>query len=504
MQLGLAQQVQPEAQKQPVLLGLAGQAPPKLFAEVDRAHSAGPFAEQVPARPAAQVQLDELSAEVVGAHSAEAKVQPELLGLAQVQPEAQVQPGAAQVQPVLSELEGQVQPELLAQVDGAHSAGLFAEQVPARLAAKLELSAEVVRAQSAEAQAEPELLGLAQQVQPKAQAQPELGELSAEVVRAHSAEAQAQPELLGLAQQVQPKAQAQPELGELSAEVVRAHSAEAQAQPVLLGLAQQVQPEAQVQPVLLELAGQVQPELFAQLERAHSAGPFAEQVPARLVQLELSAEVVRAHFAAAQVQPVLEAQVQPVLSELARQVQPELFAEVDRAHSAGPFAEQVPARLAAQLELSAEVVRAQSAQAQVQPELLGLAPQPEAQAQPEEAQQADKAGPGLRHCWLRAEQVLVLPELGQTWLVRLSQLHATPPAAAEQSSAQVLGLSAKGLEESAWARCRRLNTKAHSSTGPTSYRLRRVTASSPVKHAVSPAGRSSQPRSADPAAWPPI
>ena len=84
MQLGLAQQVQPEAQKQPVLLGLAGQAPPKLFAEVDRAHSAGPFAEQVPARPAAQVQLDELSAEVVGAHSAEAKVQPELLGLAQV------------------------------------------------------------------------------------------------------------------------------------------------------------------------------------------------------------------------------------------------------------------------------------------------------------------------------------------------------------------------------------------------------------------------------------
>ena len=152
VQLGLAQQVQPEAQKQPVLLGLAGQAPPKLFAEVDRAHSAGPFAEQVPARPAAQVQLDELSAEVVGAHSAEAKVQPELLGLAQVQPEAQVQPGA-QVQPVLSELEGQVQPELLAQVDGAHSAGLFAEQVPARLAAKLELSAEVVRAQSAEAQA---------------------------------------------------------------------------------------------------------------------------------------------------------------------------------------------------------------------------------------------------------------------------------------------------------------------------------------------------------------
>ena len=466
VQLGLAQQVQPEAQKQPVLLGLAGQAPPKLFAEVDRAHSAGPFAEQVPARPAAQVQLDELSAEVVGAHSAEAKVQPELLGLAQVQPEAQVQPGAAQVQPVLSELEGQVQPELLAQVDGAHSAGLFAEQVPARLAAKLELSAEVVRAQSAEAQAEPELLGLAQQVQPKAQAQPELGELSAEVVRAHSAEAQAQ--------------------------------------PVLLGLAQQVQPEAQVQPVLLELAGQVQPELFAQLERAHSAGPFAEQVPARLVQLELSAEVVRAHFAAAQVQPVLEAQVQPVLSELARQVQPELFAEVNRAHSAGPFAEQVPARLAAQLELSAEVVRAQSAQAQVQPELLGLAPQPEAQAQPEEAQQADKAGPGLRHCWLRAEQVLVLPELGQTWLVRLSQLHATPPAAAEQSSAQVLGLSAKGLEESAWARCRRLNTKAHSSTGPTSYRLRRVTASSPVKHALSPAGWSSQPRSADPAAWPPI
>ena len=466
VQLGLAQQVQPEAQKQPVLLGLAGQAPPKLFAEVDRAHSAGPFAEQVPARPAAQVQLDELSAEVVGAHSAEAKVQPELLGLAQVQQEAQVQPGAAQVQRVLSELEGQVQPELLAQVDGAHSAGLFAEQVPARLAAKLELSAEVVRAQSAEAQAEPELLGLAQQVQPKAQAQPELGELSAEVVRAHSAEAQAQ--------------------------------------PVLLGLAQQVQPEAQVQPVLLELAGQVQPELFAQLERAHSAGPFAEQVPARLVQLELSAEVVRAHFAAAQVQPVLEAQVQPVLSELARQVQPELFAEVDRAHSAGPFAEQVPARLAAQLELSAEVVRAQSAQAQVQPELLGLAPQPEAQAQPEEAQQADKAGPGLRHCWLRAEQVLVLPELGQTWLVRLSQLHATPPAAAEQSSAQVLGLSAKGLEESAWARCRRLNTKAHSSTGPTSYRLRRVTASSPVKHALSPAGWSSQPRSADPAAWPPI
>ena len=153
VQLGLAQQVQPEAQKQPVLLGLAGQAPPKLFAEVDRAHSAGPFAEQVPARPAAQVQLDELSAEVVGAHSAEAKVQPELLGLAQVQPEAQVQPGAAQVQPVLSELEGQVQPELLAQVDGAHSAGLFAEQVPARLATKLELSAEVVRAQSAEAQA---------------------------------------------------------------------------------------------------------------------------------------------------------------------------------------------------------------------------------------------------------------------------------------------------------------------------------------------------------------
>ena len=247
--------------------------------------------------------------------------------------------------------------------------------------------------------------------------------------------------------------------------MVRAHSAEAQAQPVLLGLAQQVQPEAQVQPVLLELAGQVQPELFAQLERAHSAGPFAE---------------------------------------LARQVQPELFAEVDRAHSAGPFAEQVPARLAAQLELSAEVVRAQSAQAQVQPELLGLAPQPEAQAQPEEAQQADKAGPGLRHCWLRAEQVLVLPELGQTWLVRLSQLHATPPAAAEQSSAQVLGLSAKGLEESAWACCRRLNTKAHSSTGPTSYRLRRVTASSPVKHALSPAGWSSQPRSADPAAWPPI
>ena len=150
------------------------------------------------------------------------------------------------------------------------------------------------------------------------------------------------------------------------------------------------------------------------------------------------------------------------------------------------------------------MVRAQSAQAQVQPELLGLAPQPEAQAQPEEAQQADKAGPGLRHCWLRAEQVLVLPELGQTWLVRLSQLHATPPAAAEQSSAQVLGLSAKGLEESAWARCRRLNTRAHSSTGPTSYRLRRVTASSPVKHAVSPAGWSSQPRSADPAAWPPI
>ena len=37
VQLGLAQQVQPETQKQPVLLGLAGQAPPKLFAEVDRA-----------------------------------------------------------------------------------------------------------------------------------------------------------------------------------------------------------------------------------------------------------------------------------------------------------------------------------------------------------------------------------------------------------------------------------------------------------------------------------
>ena len=378
------------------------QVQPELCLELE----AGLEAEQVPAWLAAQVQLDELSAEVVRAHSAEAQEQPVLLGLAQ-----QVQPGA-QVQPVLSELEGQVQPELLAQVDGAHSAGLFAEQVPARLAAKLELSAEVVRAQSAEAQAEPELLGLAQQVQPKAQAQPELGELSAEVVRAHSAEAQAQPELLGLAQQVQPKAQAQPELGELSAEVVRAHSAEAQAQPVLLGLAQQVQPEAQVQPVLLELAGQVQPELFAQLERAHSAGPFAEQVPARLVQLELSAEVVRAHFAAAQVQPVLEAQVQPVLSELARQVQPELFAEVDR----GPFAEQVPARLAAQLELSAEVVRAQSAQAQVQPELLGLAPQPEAQAQPEEAQQADKAGPGLRHCWLRAEQALVLRSSGRRGL----------------------------------------------------------------------------------------
>ena len=171
-------------------------------------------------------------------------------------------------------------------------------------------------------------------------------------------------------------------------------------------------------------------------------------------------------------------------------------------------------QLEAQVQLSelAEVVGAHSAEAKVQPELLGLAqvqgavgaPQPEAQAQPEEAQQADKAGPGLRHCWLRAEQVLVLPELGQTWLVRLSQLHATPPAAAEQSSAQVLGLSAKGLEESAWARCRRLNTRAHSSTGPTSYRLRRVTASSPVKHALSPAGWSSQPRSADPAAWPPI
>ena len=139
---GCAQQSEPF----PVQQTAPAQAPPKLFAEVDRAHSAGPFAEQVPARPAAQVQLDELSAEVVGAHSAEAKVQPELLGLAQVQP-------GAQVQPVLSELEGQVQAELLAQVDGAHSAGLFAEQVPARLAAKLELSAEVVRAQSAEAQA---------------------------------------------------------------------------------------------------------------------------------------------------------------------------------------------------------------------------------------------------------------------------------------------------------------------------------------------------------------
>ena len=99
-------------------------------------------------------------------------------------------------------------------------------------------------------------------------------------------------------------------------------------------------------------------------------------------------------------------------------MQPELFAEVDRAHSAGPFAEQVPARLAAQLELSAEVVRAQSAQAQVQPELLGLAQQvqPEAQAQPEEAQQADKAGPGLRHCWLRAEQALVLRSSGRRGL----------------------------------------------------------------------------------------
>ena len=414
VQLGLAQQAQPEAQKQPVLLGLAGQAPPKLFAEVDRAHSAGPFAEQVPARPAAQVQLDELSAEVVGAHSAEAKVQPELLGLAQVQPEARLQPGHRYSR-CCRNWKDRCSRSCLLKWTGHTLLGC--------------------------------LLNRSRH-----------GWLQSWSCRlkwfGHS-----------LQRHRQPKAQAQPELGELSAEVVRAHSAEAQAQPVLLGLAQQVQPEAQVQPVLLELAGQVQPELFAQLERAHSAGPFAE---------------------------------------LARQVQPELFAEVDRAHSAGPFAEQVPARLAAQLELSAEVVRAQSAQAQVQPELLGLAPQPEAQAQPEEAQQADKAGPGLRHCWLRAEQVLVLPELGQTWLVRLSQLHATPPAAAEQSSAQVLGLSAKGLEESAWARCRRLNTRAHSSTGPTSYRLRRVTASSPVKHALSPAGWSSQPRSADPAAWPPI
>ena len=64
------------------------------------------------------------------------------------------------------------------------------------------------------------------------------------MVRAHSAEAQAQPVLLGLAGQAPPK---------LFAEVVRA--AEAQAQPVLLGLAQQR--HMQVQPVLLELAGQV-------------------------------------------------------------------------------------------------------------------------------------------------------------------------------------------------------------------------------------------------------
>ena len=47
---------------------------------------------------------------------------------------------------------------------------------------------------------------------------------------------------------------------------------------MLLGLAQQVQPEAQVQPVLSELARQVQPELFAELERAHSA----EHIPAGL------------------------------------------------------------------------------------------------------------------------------------------------------------------------------------------------------------------------------
>ena len=95
---------------------------------------------------------------------------------------------------------------------------------------------------------------------------------------------------------------------------------------------------------------QVQPELCLELE----AGLEAEQVPAWLELDELSAEVVRAHSAEAQEQPVLlglaqqvqpEAQVQRVLSELARQVQPELFAELERAHSA----EHIPAGLAAQL-----------------------------------------------------------------------------------------------------------------------------------------------------------
>ena len=76
------------------------QVQPELCLELE----AGLEAEQVPAWLAAQVQLDELSAEVVRAHSAEAQEQPVLLGLAQ----QQVQP-EAQVQPVLSELARQVQ-----------------------------------------------------------------------------------------------------------------------------------------------------------------------------------------------------------------------------------------------------------------------------------------------------------------------------------------------------------------------------------------------------------
>ena len=99
------------------------QVQPELCLELE----AGLEAEQVPAWLAAQVQLDELSAEVVRAHSAEAQEQPVLLGLAQ-----QVQP-EAQVQPALSELARQVQPELFAELERAHSA----EHIPAGLAAQL-------------------------------------------------------------------------------------------------------------------------------------------------------------------------------------------------------------------------------------------------------------------------------------------------------------------------------------------------------------------------------